>query len=212
MNESSNVFSNLSFIISILSLVFCILFSLYTRWYINRRTSASGLLEEYRSEVYRLNAEIDAVTDRDAQLVEERIKKLKEILEDADKRLKGYDLDIERNRAGEALYTSLGRGIRAALKTPAETSPVPTHAPAPELSKQMPKLTPVRQEIPPAAPAPVSPPVSAPSAQKPPSNRQIRVQIEELVKEGLAPAEIASRLGVSIAEVDLAMNLMIGRK
>jgi hypothetical protein len=201
-----NVSLNLSFLISILCLVFCLIFFFYTKWYVKRRTSASELLAEYRTEVYRLNAEINAVTDRDALLVEDRIKKLKEILEDTDKRVKVYTQELDRSRTGEALYTSLGRGIRAALKTPAE---IPQESsPAPELSAQMPKLTLVRQESAPVtSPAPHAPPVL-----KPPSKRQIRAQIDELVKEGLPPAEIASRLGISIAEVDLAMNLMNSKK
>jgi predicted transcriptional regulator len=36
----------------------------------------------------------------------------------------------------------------------------------------------------------------------------IRAQIDELADEGLSESEIASRLGISHAEVELAMNLM----
>jgi len=43
--------------------------------------------------------------------------------------------------------------------------------------------------------------------QKPVSKRQIRTYIDMLANEGLPPEEIASRLEISIAEVDLAMNL-----
>jgi len=207
--------NNISLFISIFCLAFCLIFFFYVKWYIKRKISATELLAEYRAEVYRLNADINAVTDRDLMLVEDRIKKLKEILEDTDKRIKVYVQELDRSRTGEALYTSLGRGIRAALKTPSETPPEspyespsrPEHAPA--LSTQMPKLTLVRQE---SAPAPVSPSASSPSAPKPPSKRQIRAQIDEMVKEGVSPSDIASGLGISIAEVDLAMNLMQSRK
>jgi len=211
--------NNLSLFISIFCLVFCLLFFFYIKWHIKRKFSASELLAEYRSEVYRLNAEINAVTDRDSMLVEERIKKLKEILEDTDKRVKVYVQELERSRTGEALYTSLGKGIRAALKTPAEippeTSP-PDHAP---------KLTLVRQEKAPFdfsvpvsahAPSPSPSAAAAPSPAlhepRPHSKRQIRGQIEELVKENLSPPEIASRLRISIAEVELAMSLMNNKK
>ncbi|MDR2942344.1 MAG: hypothetical protein LBV17_07115 [Treponema sp.] len=196
---------NISFFISIFCLVFCLFFFFYVKWYIKRKVSASELLAEYRAEVYRLNAEINAVTDRDALLVEDRIKKLKEILEDTDKRVKVYVQELERSRTGEALYTSLGKGIRAALKTTRETN----QPPAPELSTQMPKLTLVHQE---SALTPVTPPPSVHNEPKPPSKRQIRSQIEDLVKDGLAPSDIAGRLGISIAEVDLAMNLINGGK
>jgi len=199
---------NISLFISIFCLVFCLIFFFYVKWYIKRKISATELLAEYRSEVYRLNADINAVTDRDLTLVEDRVKKLREILEDTDKRIKVYVQELDRSRTGEALYTSLGRGIRAALKTPSETSHALDHEP--ELSAQMPKLTLVRHDSIPAA-VPESAP-SASLAQKPPSKRQIRAQIDELVKENLSPADIASRLGISIAEVDLAMNLMNNNK
>ncbi len=147
---------NISLFISIFCLVFCLLFFFYIKWYIKRKVSATELLAEYRAEVYRLNADINAVTDRDSMLVEDRIKKLKEILEDTDKRIKVYVQELDRSRTGEALYTSLGRGIRAALKTPSETSPESPSRPenAPALSTQMPKLTLVRQE---SVPTPIFP-------------------------------------------------------
>jgi hypothetical protein len=195
--------NNLSLFISIFCLAFCLLFFFYFKWYIKRKVSATELLAEYRTEVYRLSAEINAITDRDSMLVEERIKKLKEIIEDADKRVKVYVQELERSRTGEALYTSLGKGIRAALKTPADIPPAPDHAP--ELGAQSPKLTLVRQE---KAPSP------APAQHEPKqySKWQIRGQIEELVKENLSPPEIASRLKISITEVEIAMSLMNNKK
>jgi len=44
------------------------------------------------------------------------------------------------------------------------------------------------------------------------SKWQIRSQIEELVKENLSPQEIASRLKISITEVEIAMSMMNIRK
>jgi predicted DNA-binding protein YlxM (UPF0122 family) len=205
----------LSIFISAFCLVFCLLFFFYIKWYIKRKVSATELLAEYRTEVYRLSAEINAITDRDSMLVEDRIKKLKEILEDTDKRVKVYVQELERSRTGEALYTSLGKGIRAALKTPADIPPSSDHAP--ELSTQSPKLTLVRQEKAPSDFSVQSPSVlhsaspAAPPAQHEPkqySKWQIRSQIEELVKENLSPQEIASRLKISITEVEIAMSMM----
>jgi len=193
---------NTGFIIYIVCAAFCVFIFFYFKWYIKRRTSASELLEEYRTEVYRLIAEIDAATDRDSQLVEDRIKKLKSVLEETDKRLSVYTRELDKSRAGEVLYTSLGRGIRAALNTapsasqPAETPQGASPAVAAAASRQVVSL----QAIPPQA-ATVEPP------PKPPK-RQIRAQIETLVNEGLSAGEIASRLDISLAEVDLALNLL----
>jgi len=183
---------NNTYIVLIICLALYLFMFFYFKWYIKRRTSASGFLPEYRAEVNRLIADIDAATDRDSQLVEDRIKKLKEILDDTDRRVSVYVKELEKSRTGEALYTSLGRGIRDALNTKAESAPV------------------VRANIevmPPREPVPSMASVGEQQTQKPVSRRQIRAHIDLLANEGLPTEEIASRLGISIAEVDLAMNL-----
>ena len=187
---------NISYIISIICLAFCFFIFFYFKWYIKRRTSTPELMAEYAAETHRLIAEINSVTDRNLMLVEDRIKKLKDTLEEADKRVSVYARELDRSRTGEALYTSLGRGIRAALKTPVETQPAPAQPPNP----------PVRQEgeLPPET-ANVKP------APKTPSKRQIRAQIETMVNQGLSPGQIASSLNISLSEVDLAINLMSRR-
>ena len=190
---------NITYLISIFSLVFCFFIFFYFKWYIKRRTSASELLAEYRTEVHSLIAEIDSATDRDSMLVEDRIKKLKVILDDADKRIAVYVRELDRSRTGEALYTSLGRGIRAALKTPVEAQP---SKPEQAQSADAPNL-PARQEPEPAPEAAADKP-----QPKTRSKRQVRAQIEMMVSQGLPPGEIASRLNISLTEVDLAMNLM----
>lgn len=213
---------NIFLIISIASLLFCVFFFLYFKWYIKRRISTEELLGEHRTEVYRLIAEIDSVTDRDSRLVEDRINQLKAILEDTDKRIAVYVRELERSRQGEALYTSLGRGIRAALKTP-DTQASLTQ----ESSQQAAQLAQVAQASSQLTQASLTKPQSVqaaqpphtehpPQAERPPQQskaaqhetpKQIRALVEALANEGLSPGEIASRLGISLSEVDLAMNL-----
>jgi hypothetical protein len=171
---------------------------LYFKWYIKRRTSGAGLLTEYRDEINRLKADINAVTDRNLLLVEENIKKLKEIQDDAGKRISVYVKELEKSRKGEELYTNLGRGIRAALNTGAVQQDAPALS---GVRSNIATQPPVQQTLPP------EPKPSAVEPQKPSSKRQIRAYIDQLVNEGLSPEEIASRLDISIAEVDLAMNL-----
>jgi len=190
---------NLSYLIFIILTALWFFLFFYFRWYIKKRTSVSGQLEEYRAEVIKLNAEINSVTDRNLTLIEDKVKKLKELLEEADKRVSVYAGELEKSRRGEALYTSLGRGIRAALKT--EEAPAAS-----------PLLSPVRPHdvsITPSVPPPVKPAQTAqePPPSKPPSKSQIRSSIDLLLNEGLSPEQVASRLDISIAEVNLAVNL-----
>ncbi len=188
------------FLISIIALAFCFFIFFYFKWYIKKRTSDLELIAEYRSEVYRLIADIDAATDRDSRLVEDRIKKLKTILEETDKRVAVYTRELDRSKTGEALYTSLGRGIRAAINTKPE--PAPEQAlPAPNLSIVRPNI-----EVQPQMPPPAAPPKTQPTQTA--AKNQIRAQIEELAGEGFSSAQIASRLKISLSEVDLAMNII----
>jgi len=187
---------NLTYLILIILFALWFIMFLYFKRYIKKQTSVSGQLEEYRTEVIKLNAEINSVTERNLSLIEDGIKKLKEIMEEADRRVSVYAGELDKSRRGEALYTSLGRGIRAALKTEEEPPPAPV---LPARPKELASLT--RQE-PPSAPAVKETPPS-----KPPSKRQIRSSIDLLLNEGLSPEQVASRLEISIAEVNLAMNL-----
>jgi hypothetical protein len=233
-------------VISIISLSLCISGFFFLRWYISRRTAASQLLEEYRDEVFRLISQIDAATDRDSRLVEERIKNLRKILDDTDKRILVYTRELQRSRNSEAIYKNLGRGIREALDSiPVGQIPTaPQETPAPEKPAPQKPVSPAE---------PVSSTESASSGKKArpsavnelpftdeervpsqtrrskkqkknktantqahaarPEKPGIKMQIAQMAIQGLPPSEIASKLGISSAEVDLALQLInIGNK
>ncbi|MCL2066903.1 MAG: hypothetical protein FWG99_05515 [Treponema sp.] len=193
---------NINLFISAFSMIFCLFVFFYVKWYIKRRTSAEELLGEYRSEVYRLIAEIDAATDRDSMLVEDRIKTLNALLEDTDKRITVYLRELERSRSGQALYNNLGQGIRSALRIPPAAGGENTSRPE---SQKWPELLHV-----PVQPAAQIPQAAGPAQtlQPMPTKQQIRVQVADLAAQGLSPGEIASRLDLSLSEVDLAFNLL----
>jgi predicted DNA-binding protein YlxM (UPF0122 family) len=187
-------------------------------------------MEDQRIEVARLMAELDRITDRDSQLVEDRINKLRVILEDTDKRIAVYVKELEKSRTSESLYKSLGQGIRDALETRSPERPK-EHEELPDFPQdtinlsataqsaryeQQPQNAPLRpsfseiMEIPLPEEHPPEPVVRERQNTLPvssPSKRQIREYIDLLINEGLSADEIASRLGISIAEVTLAMNL-----
>jgi len=210
----------INYVLFFICISFCVFMFFYFKWYIKRRTSVSGQLEEYRTEVYKFIADINAVTDRDSQLIEDRIEKLRTLLDETDKRISVYVKELEKSRTGELVYTKLGQGIRDALNTGV--------SPQPELSairpniEAQPQLFSAPLEKVPLEKAPLSQPSQITSVQpvvqndvqvqKPSSKRQIRASIDLLVNEGLSPSEIASRLDISIAEVDLAMNLRRRKK
>jgi len=199
---------NISIIISIACALFCFFIFFYFKWYIKSRTSELKLLDEHRIEVNRLIVELNGATDRNLQLVEDSIKKLKSIRDDTDKRISVYVRELEKSRAGEALYTSLGRGIRAALNTPPPDITMLDNEPMEKT--EAPKLYVVKQDS--KIPLQPSPETPVQPTLKVHSKRQIRAQIDAMVDDGLTPGEIASRLEISLAEVDLAMNLINRQK
>jgi len=208
---------NINYVLFFICISFCVFMFFYFKWYIKRRTSVLGQLEEYRTEVYRLIAEINAVTDRDSQLVEDRIEKLRAVLDETDKRISVYVKELEKSRTGEALYASLGRGIRAALNNTDVKPPPQLSAVRPNVEVQQQLFSAPLEKTPLSQSSQVTSPVQSAvqggaQVQKPSSKRQIRASIDLLANEGLPPAEIASRLDISIAEVDLAMNLRRRKK
>ena len=235
---------NVLHIVSIFCFALCLVMFFYLKWYIKKRTSFAAGLEDRHEEVLKLIAEIDRITDRDSQLVEERIKRLKEILEEADSRIALYVKEFEKRQTGETIYSSLGRGIRAALDTVPAVISAPAALPAPaagsapaarieiqdtiELTEAASsqrsieldayraagKASQKNQAQGPrenlqqplnfqSAPAPESPSAAVQKISK----KQIRTHIDILSGEGRSAEEIASLLGISIAEVNLALNL-----
>ena len=208
-------------VVSMASLGLCVFFFLIFRWYISRKTAASQLLSEYRAEVYRLISDIDAATDRDSLLVQERIKTLNKLLEDTDRRISVYMRELQRSRNGEAMYASLGRGIRAAL----DSRPPPAEqggeaAPAPDIPRPETETANAAAEEPSPAEVPAAGGRRGKKRQnrrlqrdagitpEAPAKPKLKVQIAELSAQGLTTQEIASRLDLSLAEVDLALNLL----
>jgi hypothetical protein len=200
---------NIFFIVSIICFALCLIMFFYFKWYIKKRTSGDGL-GEHRMEVAKLIAEINSVTDRNLQLVEDSISKLKKITEDTEKRIEEYKNAIEIKPSSNALYTNLGRGIRSALKNPEGQPPLPPprlQTEPPLRSRHLPpEITAGLYETPVKTENKTTARADSP-VQKPPSKKQIRSAIDSLANDGLSPEEIASRLEISIAQVNLALNL-----
>lgn len=205
---------NLALVFAILSLALCVVLFIYFRWYIQIqwKSAAKDLLEEYRTEVQGLIADINLATDRDSQLVEERIKTLKKLLEDTDKRISVFIKELDHRRSGEVIYAKLGRGFHS---TPAVEAAAAPKAPAPKTDASVPAAP----EIPQTAGAGHGgnkPKIdSTPAGNKrsgpvktPVEKQSLRLRIAELAIQGYDAARIASELKISVSEVELALNLL----
>lgn len=222
---------DLSSFVSVASLLLWAAAFLYFRSYLKRRTGADRLLTEFRVEVEKLIAEIDAATDRDATLVEERVRTLRAMLEDADRRIASYTRELDRRGSEERAYAELGRrasrpfrGVDGEPAAPAPTPPVPS-VPSPARPTPAPNIVEPQSvgQITGNAPRAVADaeptpddigPVSSPGprfirAATPiePKAAPFAERVAELYRAGFSADLIAKRLGATVAEVDLAIAL-----
>ena len=158
----------------------------YFRSYLKRRTGQERILSEFRAEVNGILKSIDETTERDISLIEEREKNLNNLLSEIDKRLKVYIRELEQPRTYEALGKDRYRISQAAESSGQAEATIPREA-----------------TIPVAQPTAEPPPAAAPVIETP----SIPQQIRSLLNTGHSVSEIASRLGISIAEAELAAAL-----
>lgn len=202
---------DISFIFSVASLILWAFSFLYVRSLILKRTSKDRILAEFRDEVDRLIADIDAATDRDIGLIEDRLKTLKALLDETDKRILSYSKELQRRSMQEQAYADLGR--RQGSARPVQRNPIIQERQdslfdenkAGSLTAEK---TVHAEETPRETPQPIPTPrfVKAETEikPKPPSFSE---QVLELYLAGFSPELIASKLKVTVAEVDLAINV-----
>jgi hypothetical protein len=225
--------------------------------YLKRRTGRdrmlSELLADLREEAAKIEREINAVTDRDVTLVEDRVKTLRALLEDTDRRIAVYVREFERRRSQEETFAILDRetspdtpkNIRietgGAYPAPENRTAVPAALSAGpgRAGAEKPVYLPADLFHPAAAPASQAETAEAaasrgsaapesdaagPAASKPASGYAKHVtrsarplapkplpfaeRVAELYRAGFSSSLIASRLGATITEVELAIALV----
>ena len=170
------------YIISLFCLLFCCFSFLYFRSYLNKKTSYEGILKDVREEISRLLRSLDDITDKNITLIEDREKRLKELLEETDRRMTIYYREIDRRENSERTYREMGTRL---VKEAALIKPQVPQAQVPE---------PYNAAT--SSPLPVN--VPAPTVEE---------QIRELVRSGISPETIASRLGISVSEAEFVADI-----
>ncbi|MDR2181329.1 MAG: hypothetical protein LBN92_01465 [Treponema sp.] len=100
---------NVFFLFAAMALLLWSAAFLYLRAFVRRGTRPDHILHLLREEITRLEADIDEKTEENLQLIEEKIGQLREICNEAEKRIAVYTRELE-NRSGEArAYAALGR-------------------------------------------------------------------------------------------------------
>ncbi|MDR3130975.1 MAG: hypothetical protein LBU18_05455 [Treponema sp.] len=167
--------------------------------YMKRRTGKERLLAELSDEIAGLIRDVNEITNRDVLLVEDRVKTLRSLLEDTDRRIALLAGEVSHLKAQDDVYVELGRLRSPAAGLDGEKSGNPN--PPPEEKK---KPRPPAQTY--------SPRIVRSSAQIAPKAPPFTEQAAELYRAGFSPELIALRLGAALSEVELAIALAVGKR
>lgn len=187
-----------SLILSGFSFLFCFA-------YLKRRTGRDRILVELNDEIERLVRDVNEITSRDTLLVEDRVKTLKALLEDTDRRIALLAGEVSRRHTQEEVYIELGK-LRNAGAEPVRVvpaSPPAAESPAPAVSPTSAGTETGRRPL----PQTYSPRIVRSAAPIVPKPLPFAEQAAGLHRAGFSPDLIAVRLGAALSEVELAIAL-----
>jgi len=178
---------------------------LYLKSFVRQRTSPDHILGMLQEEVRQLEADIDEKTERDLQLLEEKIRALREICAEIDRRIAVYDRELERRGKEAQTLAALERG-RSALNPPKKNAKQSGSIELVGYTRPS-GYKPLKIIVSPESPVDNQP---APPAAKQPVVKQpsLKERIAELYKAGFAPELIAKQLELSPGEVTLYINMV----
>ena len=174
-----------------LALGFLLLFFIfiYLKAFVRKRTSLAYILEELQEEVIQLEADIDVKTEQNLQLLEEKIRSLREVCNEAERKIALLNRELEKQN-------NETKTLEALSKKPPEKKP---EAQIYKKSRPLPAAN-VNTGA-----SPLNITLSHEKlAIKP---RPIKERIAELQKAGFAPELIAKRLELNPGEVQFYFNL-----
>ena len=158
------------------------------------RTTQQSALDEIKREVGAIITELNATSERNIELIEDRIATLERLLEQADRRIGALRRDLPA-RGATSNYSELGS--KMTIKRQADG----------EASVQDEAREEARIEAEPVRPTP-SPVTSERTASDPAvARRSLRDRVRGLYLQGLSLERIASIVGKTVGEVELIVSL-----
>jgi hypothetical protein len=206
--------------------LFAIWFALKVR--VDRRLELDSLLSGVREEARALVTELNETADRNVSLVEDRVKSLRELLDETDRRMGLVRRELRTRESEREVFARLSARRPIVPSTPdAASASVP--APAPRIAADHPAAT--------AAPAAAAPlreaegaiefslgPREAERRPERPSGRadlpevgvsEDRIEVAkssreravELHRQGFSAQVIAAKVGATVAEIELMIEM-----
>jgi len=178
---------------------------------IDRKMDPSSLVKRVRGEVDGILTELNGATERNLSLLEERIRRLSNELEQADRRIAVLRRESEKHDVSRRVYSDIlerrrkeGRdGAESSRLTNAgtESSPSRSSAPVPESqAAQDGDQTPEGQEG-------ASSETEREYTRQPGNRQKLREEVRRLHDSGMSAEIIAARVGSTVGEVELIISL-----
>lgn len=195
---------------------------LYAKYRLNKALGLESLMEDIHKEVHALTIDLNETADRNISLVEDRMRALRSLLDEADRRIGIMHREVENKAQEREVYTKLGRprqapeplpgpaprggsqleGSARAMRPEAQPADLPLEASDEEARQEAPiRLDLGRKtvEVTPAKESVIPP-------------KSLREEAIELYNRGFSADIIAARLGATVAEIDLLVSLEEGRR
>ena len=197
---------------------------------VDRELSADRALEQVRKEIGDLITELNATTERNITLIEDRVQRLNRILETTDRKIGVLKKEAEKHEVGTAMYTDLLDQRRRQARASGDAVPVDPDGPPfvdsshnqgdSGKSNSRSRISgdtasvgqgaPRRDDISDNAESRVASDTETPhgSNDRPLSRGEgLRNQVRDLHRAGLGAEAIAKRLGSTVGEVELIIGL-----
>jgi len=165
---------------------------LYLKVRVDRVVSGEEWIHKIRDEIDQLVLEMNQTAERNVALLENRIKALQALLTEADKKITVLQKESEKSDMSRQVYTH--------LKKQSVTVP-PVHHKEPAGKPDLPLFDQI--ETPPSPPKEHN--------AEPAKNRSLKDRVMELYSQGFSSEIISQKLGASISEIDLIINLKTGQ-
>lgn len=163
-----------------------------------KKTLSQYETAKIREELNLLLIELNQTTDRNITLIEDRITTLKKLIEEADKRIRVLNQETSRKVVESTIYNRLGKlrdEVSAAIHTPTNDSQLSNdHARNSETGAD--KNSETKETIP-----------FIKLSHHNVTKNEIKEKVINLYKQGLDKELIANRLGISLSEVELVIDL-----
>jgi len=179
--------------IGVCILIAGLLYIIFTKK-IERARSGPEVLKQISSEVNQMIVELNQTADRNIGLVEQRIQGLTDLLEQADRKIKVLQREIDRYSRSVETYSS----IKPRNVPPPALSATGADAHAPGSGQS------VSQGLPPQRNENAAQAEESKSSEEPKSRRD---RIISLYNQGISADLIASRVNSTVAEVELIISI-----